>query len=95
MGWDGPAMGCGAGGSPSAVIPTSPTVVSDNDVRKVGSLAGSSFLCKYFGTGWGAKTSLLWHLAGWRKDGFASHAEQLRLCAQITPFKNLGGETTC
>lgn len=61
MGWDGPAMGRGAGGSPSSVIPTPPAVVSDNDVRKVGSLAGSSFLCKYSGTGWGSKTSLLWH----------------------------------
>lgn len=57
VGWGGPAVGHGAGGSPSSAVPVLPTVVSDNDVRKVGSLAGSSFLCKYFGAGWGSKTS--------------------------------------
>ena len=45
---------------------TPPTVVSDNDVRKVGSLAGSSFLRKYFGAGWDSKTSplRLWPAGG-------------------------------
>lgn len=63
MGWGGPAVGCGVGRSSSSVIPLPPTAVSDNDVRKVGSLGGSSFLCKYFGTGWGPKTSHLQHQA--------------------------------
>lgn len=45
------------------MITSPPTVVSDNDVRKVGSLGGSSFLCKYFGTGWGPETSHLQHQA--------------------------------
>lgn len=46
MGWDGPAVGRRVGGSPSPAVPTPPTVISDNDVRKAGSLAGSSFLRK-------------------------------------------------
>lgn len=51
MGWGGPALGHGASRSPFFAIPTPPIVVSENDVRKMGSLAGSSFLRKYFVTG--------------------------------------------
>lgn len=76
------------------MIHTPPTVISDNDVRKVGSLAGSSFLRKYFGIGWGSKASPLWHqLAG---GGMGLHPAKSSLGSVLRspPFKNLSGETT-
>lgn len=87
--WGGPAAGHGAGGSPSSAIHTPPTVVLDNDVRKVGSLAGSSFLCEYFGTGWGCKTSPPWHQPAGGGRGLHPTKSSLGSAPRSPPFKKV------
>lgn len=42
---------------PSSATHAPSTLISDSDVRKVSSLAGSSFLRRYLGEAWGSHTS--------------------------------------